>query len=188
MNRIEGPSYNVLSQPTVQPSITAKNKQDFDQALELMPDQQTLKERQQRWMQGASLEEVLGDFNPAIQRKIVWQWHQTLSTDSQPSQRAQLEGKLIAPVQKHLWSQFGGLTLPVKPQLDLPEFRAIVREFAPTGRQQETVLLKVLSEIKSLDGNEYLSDLIRRELQTLIPRNGMVDNLIRNSHKLDLEE
>ncbi|EQC01036.1 YopR family T3SS polymerization control protein [Photorhabdus temperata] len=188
MNRIEGPSYNIPSQPTAQPSVSVAHKHDFEQALELMPDQQTLKERQQRWIRGESLEEVLGDFDPATQRKIAWQWYQTLSTDSQPSQRAQLEGKLIAPVQEHLWSQFGGLTLPVKPQLDLPEFRAVVREFAPTGRQQETVLLKVLGEIKSLDGNEYLSDLIRRELQTLIPRNGMVDNLIRNSHKLDLEE
>ncbi|NHB95804.1 YopR family T3SS polymerization control protein [Photorhabdus stackebrandtii] len=188
MNRIEGPSYNIPSQPTALSSVSVVHKHDFEQVLELMPDQQTLKERQQRWIRGEPLEKVLNDFDPATQRKIAWQWYQTLLPDSHPSQRVQLEATLVAPVQEHLWSQFGGLTLPVKPQLDLPELRAIVREFAPTGRQQETVFLKVLGEIKSLDGNEYLSDLIRRELKTLIPRNGMVDNLIRNSHKLDLEE
>ncbi|MGI0614023.1 YopR/YscH family type III secretion effector [Pseudomonas aeruginosa] len=36
-------------------------------------------------------------------------------------------------------------------------------------------------------GGEYLAQLARRELQVLIPLNGMLDNLVRNSHKLDLE-
>ncbi|WP_036771283.1 YopR family T3SS polymerization control protein [Photorhabdus australis] len=188
MNRVEGPTYNTVSQPTAQPSVSSGHQHSFEQALEILPDQQMLKERQQRWLQGEPLENVLGDLDPTTQHKTLWQWYQTLSSDSPASQRAQLETRLIAPVQEHLWSQFGRLTLPVKPQLDLPELRAIVREFAPTGRQQETVLLKVLGKIEPISGNEYLSDLIRRELKTLIPRNGMVDNLLRNSHKLDLEE
>ncbi|WP_434524023.1 YopR family T3SS polymerization control protein [Photorhabdus asymbiotica] len=188
MNRIEGPTDHTVSQPTAQPSVSSGHQHSFEQALEILPDQQMLKERQQRWLQGEPLENVLGDLAPTTQHKTLWQWYQTLSPESQPSQRAQLEARLTTPVQEHLWSQFGGLALPVKPSLDIPELRAIVREFAPIGRQQETVLLKVLGNIKPLAGNEYLSDLIRRELQTLIPRNGMVDNLLRNSHKLDLEE
>ncbi|MBS9422193.1 YopR family T3SS polymerization control protein [Photorhabdus caribbeanensis] len=188
MDRIEGPSHNIVSPSKVQPSVSSRHQHSFEQALETTPDQQMLKERQQRWLQGESLENVLGDFDPAIQRKVTWQWYQALSSDKQPVQRAQLEDKLIAPVQEQLWSQFGGLTLPVNPSLDMPELRKIVREFAPTGRQQETVLLKILGKIEPMPGNEYLSDLIRQELKTLIPRNGMVDNLIRNSHKLDLEE
>ncbi len=188
MDRIEGPSHNSVSQPTVQPSVSSRHQLSFEQALETTPDQQMLKERQQRWLQGESLENVLGDFDPATQRQVTWQWYQASTSDKQPAQRAQLEDKLIAPVQERLWSQFGGLTLPVNPPLDMPELRKIVREFAPTGRQQETVLLKILGKIETIPGNEYLSDLIRQELKTLIPRNGMVDNLIRNSHKLDLEE
>ncbi|RAW95022.1 MULTISPECIES: YopR family T3SS polymerization control protein [unclassified Photorhabdus] len=188
MNRIEGPSYNTVSQPTVQPSVSSKHQHSFEQALETTPDQQMLKERQQRWLQGEPLENVLADFEPATQRKVTWQWYQALPSDKQPSQRAQLEDKLIAPVQEQLWSQFGGLTGNIKPSLDMPELRKIVREFAPTGRQQETVLLKILGKIEPIPGNEYLNDLIRQELKTLIPRNGMVDNLMRNSHKPDLEE
>ncbi|EYU17335.1 YopR family T3SS polymerization control protein [Photorhabdus aegyptia] len=188
MDRIEGPSYNTVSQSKVQPSVSSRHQHSFEQALETTPDQQMLKERQQRWLQGESLENVLGDFDPATQRRVTWQWYQASSPDKQPAQRAQLEDKLIAPVQEQLWSQFGGLSLPVNPPLDMPELKKIVREFAPTGRQQETVLLKILGKIEPMPGNEYLSDLIRQELKTLIPRNGMVDNLIRNSHKLDLEE
>ncbi|NHB90819.1 YopR family T3SS polymerization control protein [Photorhabdus cinerea] len=188
MNRIEGSSYNTVAQPTTQTPVSSGHQHSFEQALEILPDQQMLKERQQRWIQGEPLETVLGDFDSTTQRKTIWQWYQTLSPESQPSQRAQLEAKLTTPVQERLWSQFGGLALPVNPSLDIPELRAIVREFAPTGRQQETVLLKVLGKIEPLAGNEYLSDLIQRELKTLIPRNGMMDNLLRNSHKLDLEE
>ncbi|OWO82270.1 YopR family type III secretion effector [Photorhabdus luminescens] len=188
MDRIEGPSYSTVSQPTVQPSVSSGHQHSFERALETTPDQKMLKERQQRWLQGEVLENVLGDFDPATQRKVIWQWYQSLSPDKQPTQRAQLEDKLIAPVQEQLWSQFGGLTGNVKPPLDMPELRKTVREFAPTGRQQETVLLKILGQIQAIPGNEYLSDLIQRELKTLIPRNGMVDNLMRNSHKPDLEE
>ncbi|MCA6219668.1 YopR family T3SS polymerization control protein [Photorhabdus antumapuensis] len=188
MNRIEGPSYNTVSQPTVQTSVSSRHQHSFEQALETTPDQQMLKERQQRWLQGESLENVLGDFDPATQRKVIWQWYQALSSDKQSSQRTQLEDKLIAPVQEQLWSQFGGLTGNIKPPLDMPELRKIVREFAPTSRQQETVLLKVLGKIESIPGNEYLSDLIKQELKTLIPLNGMVTNMMQNSHKPDLEE
>ncbi|MCW7547968.1 YopR family T3SS polymerization control protein [Photorhabdus sp. APURE] len=188
MVRIEGPSHNTVSQPTVQPSVSSGHQHSFEQALKTAPDQQMLKERQQRWLQGEPLENVLGDFDPATQRKVIWQWYQALSSDKQPSQRAQLEAKLIAPVQERLWSQFGGLTGNIKPPLDLPELKKIVREFAPTGQQQQTVLLEVLGKIKPIPGHEYLTDLINRELKTLIPLNGMVTNMMQYSHKPDLEE
>ncbi len=41
--------------------------------------------------------------------------------------------------------------------------------------------------VEHAPGGEYLAQLARRELQVLIPLNGMLDNLVRNSHKLDLE-
>lgn len=73
------------------------------------------------------------------------------------------------------------------PELDRLALKAQLKDCAPFGKQQETLLLNVLEEIKGVAGSEYLGGLIRRELQVQIPRNAMIDNLMRNTHKPDLE-
>ena len=73
------------------------------------------------------------------------------------------------------------------PELDRLALKAQLKECAPFGKQQETLLLNVLEEIKGVAGSEYLGGLIRRELQVQIPLNAMIDNLMRNTHKPDLE-
>ncbi|MGC8384807.1 YopR/YscH family type III secretion effector [Pseudomonas aeruginosa] len=55
------------------------------------------------------------------------------------------------------------------------------------GAPAATFLLQLLGAVEHAPGGEYLAQLARRELQVLIPLNGMLDNLVRNSHKLDLE-
>ena len=69
----------------------------------------------------------------------------------------------------------------------LLELKAMLRAELPLGRQQQTFLLQLLGAVEHAPGGEYLAQLARRELQVLIPLNGMLDNLVRNSHKLDLE-
>ncbi|WP_254058363.1 YopR family T3SS polymerization control protein, partial [Pseudomonas aeruginosa] len=70
---------------------------------------------------------------------------------------------------------------------DRLELKAMLRAELPLGRQQQTFLLQLLGAVEHAPGGEYLAQLARRELQVLIPLNGMLDNLVRNSHKLDLE-
>ncbi|HGK4974671.1 TPA: YopR family T3SS polymerization control protein PscH, partial [Pseudomonas aeruginosa] len=72
-------------------------------------------------------------------------------------------------------------------EADRLELKAMLRAELPLGRQQQTFLLQLLGAVEHAPGSEYLAQLARRELQVLIPLNGMLDNLVRNSHKLDLE-
>ncbi|WP_132530762.1 YopR family T3SS polymerization control protein [Pseudomonas aeruginosa] len=72
-------------------------------------------------------------------------------------------------------------------EADRLELKAMLRAELPLGRQQQTFLLQLLGAVEHAPGGEYLAQLARRELQVLIPLNGMLDNLVRNSHKLDLE-
>ncbi|MBF3095272.1 YopR family T3SS polymerization control protein PscH, partial [Pseudomonas aeruginosa] len=72
-------------------------------------------------------------------------------------------------------------------EADRLELKAMLRAELPLGRQQQTFLLQLLGAVEHAPGGEYLAQLVRRELQVLIPLNGMLDNLVRNSHKLDLE-
>ncbi|MGL5461532.1 MAG: YopR family T3SS polymerization control protein, partial [Aeromonas veronii] len=98
----------------------------------------------------------------------------------------------FAPVTDKLIARFGERQSPVVDAIDLPELRATMREFDPLASRREKVLLNLLSELRDGQGampagHQFLDALARRELMTLIPLNGMVDNLMRNSHKLDLE-
>ncbi|EQL41114.1 type III export protein PscH [Pseudomonas aeruginosa VRFPA03] len=72
-------------------------------------------------------------------------------------------------------------------EADRLELKAMLHAELPLGRQQQTFLLQLLGAVEHAPGGEYLAQLARRELQVLIPLNGMLDNLVRNSHKLDLE-
>lgn len=140
-----------------------------------------------RWQQGAPLEELLDSAPPAAQRDLLWQIYQ------QGDEPAQGIGKqLTQPVLDKLIEHFGERRPPVVAAIDQPELRALMREFDPLAARREKVLLNVVAAIKGEQGVvpaefEYLDELARCELMTLIPLNGMVNNLMRNSHKLDLE-
>lgn len=66
--------------------------------------------------------------------------------------------------------------------------RAYLREQIPLGKRQERALLQVLGASKGAgQPTDYLASLIHAELKQLIPRNGMLDSLLRHSYKPDLE-
>lgn len=140
-----------------------------------------------RWQQGTGLETLLDGASPSAQRDLLWQIHQ------QGGEHAQAVGKrLFQPVTEKLVAHFSGRQLPVVAAIDQPELRALMREFDPLSSRRETVLLNVMADIKkAANGTQvdlaYLEELARCELMTLIPLNGVVNNLIRHSHKLDLE-
>ncbi|MEV3816039.1 YopR family T3SS polymerization control protein [Aeromonas salmonicida] len=141
----------------------------------------------ERWQQGAPLDGLLTSVAPAAQRELLWQIYQ------QGDKSAPEIGKqLFAPVISKLIERFGERLPPVVAAIDLPELQAVMQAFDPLASRREKVLLNLLSELKGGQGavpaeHEFLDALARRELMTLIPLNGMVDNLMRNSHKLDLE-
>ena len=131
------------------------------------------------------LEALLEGHSPATRRELLWQVY------LQDEKTAGVADLLFKPVASKLIERFGERQLPVVAAIDLPELRALMREFDPLSSRRETVLLKVMAELRgqgAWSGNDYLAELARRELMTLIPHNGMVNNLVRHAHKLDLEE
>ncbi|WCH23597.1 YopR family T3SS polymerization control protein [Aeromonas salmonicida] len=135
----------------------------------------------------AQLEALFEGGSAATRRERLWQIYQ------QDDKAAGVADQLFKPVASKLVEHFGERQLPVVAAIDLPELRALMREFDPLSSRRETVLLKVMAELQGegrgvLSGNDYLVELARRELMTLIPHNGMVNNLVRYAHKLDLEE
>ncbi|MGY3942349.1 YopR family T3SS polymerization control protein [Aeromonas tecta] len=140
-----------------------------------------------RWKEGASLESLLSGAAPAAQRDLLWQIYQ------QDSKAPGIGERLFQPVTDKLVERFSGRQLPVVTAIDLPELRALMREFDPLASRRERVLLNVMAELKGEQGVvpaewEFLGELARRELMvSLIPLNGIVNNLMRHSHKLDLE-
>ncbi|MGL5812107.1 MAG: YopR family T3SS polymerization control protein [Aeromonas sp.] len=140
-----------------------------------------------RWQQGAPLEGLLDGAPPAAQRDLLWQIYQRGDESAQ-----EIGKRLSRPVLDRLIERFGERRPPVMAAIDQPELRALMREFDPLAARREKVLLNVMAAIKGEQGVipaefAYLDELARRELMTLIPLNGMVNNLMRNSHKLDLE-
>ncbi|ALP39849.1 YopR family T3SS polymerization control protein [Aeromonas schubertii] len=115
-------------------------------------------------------------------REAKWQRYRA----SDPPDKALL-AELVAPVKEAILARFGQRTGPVIPAIDLPELRGLLREFDPLGKRRETVLLEVLAATTKGEGGAHMAELLRRELMTLLPRNAMVDNLLRNSHAIDLE-
>ncbi|MNJ30564.1 Yop protein translocation protein H [compost metagenome] len=74
------------------------------------------------------------------------------------------------------------------PKQDRLALQAYLHEHIPLGKHQETALLMVLGELKGGGKQtDYLVDLIHDDLKWLIPRNGMLTNLLRNSYKPELE-
>ncbi|WP_368163802.1 YopR family T3SS polymerization control protein [Aeromonas sp. R6-2] len=115
-------------------------------------------------------------------REAKWQRYHA----SDPPDKGLL-AELVAPVKEAILARFGQRTGPVIPAIDLPELRGLLREFDPLGKRRETVLLEVLAATTKGEGGAHMAELLRRELMTLLPRNAMVDNLLRNSHAIDLE-
>ncbi|WP_033138604.1 YopR family T3SS polymerization control protein [Aeromonas finlandensis] len=142
----------------------------------------------ERWQKGAPLDSLLVNLAPAAQRDLLWKLHPQGNTQ----QAAEIGQRLAKPVTSKLVERFGERQLPVVAAIDLPELRALMREFDPLASRREKVLLTLIGELKDGQGavpaeHLFLDALARRELMTLIPLNGMVANLMRNSHKLDLE-
>ncbi|MGL5324805.1 MAG: YopR family T3SS polymerization control protein [Aeromonas sp.] len=142
----------------------------------------------ERWKQGAPLDGLLASVTPAAARELLWRVYHKQGKELAP----EIGKQLFAPVTDKLIARFGERQLPVVDAIDLPELRATMREFDPLGSRREKVLLNLLGELRDGQGSVpaehvFLDALARRELRTLIPLNGMVDNLMRNSHKVDLE-
>ena len=63
----------------------------------------------------------------------------------------------------------------------------LIKQDAPFAKQQQDALLRVLGEIKPLPDTTGASRVINTELRHLIPLAGMIDHLMRHTHKPDLE-
>lgn len=140
-----------------------------------------------RWKEGTPLEALLEGHSPATRRELLWQVYQQ---GDKPA--VDIGKQLFSPVNSKLIERFGERQPPVVDAIDLPELRATMREFDPLASRRQTVLLNLLRELKEgqdavPEAHQFLDALARRELMTLIPHNSMVDNLMRNLHKLDLE-
>lgn len=192
MNRI-----NVISPaaplPVAAPGNAGGRQQvrDFEQALDNrspvptppMPSEADV--RFKRWLDSAPLATVMAGLEHDPQRSMLWQWYrQDLPAQAEP-RRKELKEALMGGFTDRLLVQF---TEPqAGPELDRLALKAQLKELAPFGKQQEALLFNVLAEIKNVAGSDYLAGLVRRELQVQIPLNAMLDNLMRNTHKPDLE-
>jgi type III secretion protein H len=182
--RIEGgePSGQPPTQPLPPPEPIAQRQ--FDRLLTKAPEPDLF----ERWQQGAPLDGLLANAAPAARRELLWQVYQ-----QGDKRQAEIGKQLFEPVANQLTERFGGRQLPVIAAIDQLELRALMREFDPLASRREAVLLDLLSKLKGEQRvvppeHEFLDALARRELMTLIPQNGMVANLMRHSHKLDLED
>lgn len=177
--KVEGSAYSFASGPSEVPP-KAQVQHHFERQL-ARADEPTLFDR---WKQGTALETLLQGASRAAQRELLWKIHH------QGGEPAKAIGhQLFQPVTDKLIAHYSGRQLPVMAAIDLPELRALMSEFDPLPSRREKVLLNVMADIKKAANGEhaYLDELARRELMTLIPLNGMVNNLMRHSHQLDLE-
>lgn len=141
--------------------------------------------RFKRWLEGAPLATVMAGLERGRQRDVLWQWYRQDLAGQPESRRAELREALMDGITGRWLVQFA--EPQAGPELDRLALKAQLKECAPLGKQQETLLLNVLEDIKGVAGSEYLGGLIRRELQVQIPLNAMIANLMRNTHKPDLE-
>jgi len=139
----------------------------------------------QLWLQGADLTTALAGMDPRQQRETVWKWYRQDLPDSAQGRRDELRIWLMQGLSERLLVRFPEQQLGLEP--DRRALKDLLREPAPFGKQQETLLLNVLSEIKGVEGSDYLASIVRRELQILIPTNAMIENLMRFTHSPDLE-
>lgn len=181
------PTFAVL--PSVSPgkAVDPQQTRQFEQALSqpVTPTPSEPQIRLKHWLDGAPLTTVLAGLEPGQQRDLLWQWYrQDLPTQAEP-RRKELKEALMGGFSERLLAQFG--ESQAGPELDRLALKAQLKELGPFGKQQETLLFNVLAEIKGVEGSDYLAGLVRRELQVRIPMNALLDNLMRNTHKPDLE-
>ncbi|MFJ2713798.1 YopR/YscH family type III secretion effector [Pseudomonas sp. NPDC087346] len=139
----------------------------------------------QLWLQGADLTTVLAGMDPRQQRETVWKWYRQDLPDSAEGRHDELRNWLMQGLSDRLLVRFPEQQLGLEP--DRLALKDLLSEPAPFGKQQETLLLNVLGEIKGVEGSDYLASIVRRELQILIPTNAMIENLMRFTHSPDLE-
>lgn len=189
MNRID-----LSSLPASAPVTAADNRADPQQArqFERVLDSPSpavasveTDERSKRWLDGAPLATVMVGLESDRQRDLLWQWYRQDYAGQTELRREELRGALMDGIAGRWLVQFA--EPQAGPELDRLALKVQLKECAPFGRQQETLLLNVLEDIKGVAGSEYLGGLIRRELQVQIPLNAMIANLMRNTHKPDLE-
>ncbi|WP_347902460.1 YopR family T3SS polymerization control protein [Pseudomonas purpurea] len=139
----------------------------------------------QLWLQGADLTTALAGMDPRQQRETVWKWYRQDLPASAEGRRDELRNWLMQGLSDRLLVRFPEQQLGL--EQDRLALKDLLREQAPFGKQQETLLLNVLGEIKGVEGSDYLATIVRRELQILIPTNAMIENLMRFTHSPDLE-
>lgn len=189
MNRIDFTSLPVIAPPAASdPRVDPQQVRHFEQVLDTPSSALSAPEAQarfERWLAGAPLATVMAGLEPSQQRDLLWQWVRQDFPAAYESRRAELNEALMNGLAGRWLGQFA--EPQAGPELDRLALKAQLKELAPFGKQQETVLFNVLGEIDGVAGSEYLAGLIRRELQVQIPLNAMLDNLMRNTHKPDLE-
>lgn len=140
---------------------------------------------QQLWLQGASLTTALTGMDRTQQRDTVWKWYRQDLPKSVEGRRDELRDWLMQGLSERLLAHFAHQQGTL--EHDRLALKDLLKEPAPFGKQQETLLLNVLGEIKGVEGSEYLNTLVRSELQILIPTNAMIKNLMSFTHSPDLE-
>ncbi|ONH41739.1 hypothetical protein AO268_01265 [Pseudomonas sp. ICMP 8385] len=119
------------------------------------------------------------------QRDAVWKWYRQDLPESAEGRRGELLNWLMQGLSDRLLVRFGQQQLGL--EQDRLALKDMLKEQAPFGKQQETLLLNVLSEVKGVEGSDYLQAIVRRELQILIPVNAMIKNMMSFTHSPDLE-
>lgn len=142
-------------------------------------------QRLQAWLNGGDLNSALVGLDSKVQREQVWRWYRQDTSSQAPGRQSELKAWLMDGVSDRLLLTHGSPHAGL--EKDRLSLKSTVKELAALGKQQEALLFNVLGEIKGREGSDYLARLINRELRTLIPVNAMLDNLMRNTHKPDLE-
>lgn len=139
----------------------------------------------QLWLHGADLTTALTGMDARQQRDAVWKWYRQDLPESAEGRRGELLNWLMQGLSDRLLVRFGQQQLGL--EQDRLALKDMLKEQAPFGKQQETLLLNVLSEVKGVEGSDYLQAIVRRELQILIPVNAMIKNMMSFTHSPDLE-
>lgn len=139
-----------------------------------------------QWQQSGDLSSTLGSLDVGKQQELVWSWYRNDTLGLSKPHIQQLEGFLIGDKPER-WTEMFKHSTDATAQADGLLLRQELRASADFGKQQEALALKVLGRVSQLPDSEGIQQLLRNELKMLIPRNGMLDNMMRNTHKLDLE-
>ncbi len=167
-------------------SIEANNK---PQAREVKGGNEASVDAEQRlklWLQTGDLETALVNLDVKQQRDMAWSWYRNDTLSLNSNQRQQVEHFIIGD-RPERWTEMFKHSTSATAQVDGQLLRQELRASADFGKQQEALALKVLARVNDLPDSQGIQQLLRNELKLLIPRNGMLDNMMRNTHKPDLE-